>query len=471
MWFRRDLRLEDHPALLAAAAAGPVLPVFVLDPALWDVAGPARRARLAASLRALDADLRDRGTRLVLRTGRPEDALPALVHATGARGVHVTADAAPYGRERDARVSGALEGSGAPLTPTGTPYAVGPGRVRNGSGDPYRVFTPFLRAWREHGRPAPASRPGDGVVEGVTWAGPPRSVTSAEIPGEPAAGLDLDEAGERAARRRWAAFGDGPLRAYDEARDRPALDGTSSLSAALKFGEIHPRTMLADLAHRRGHGADVFESELAWREFYADVLWHHPGSAREYLRPEFARMRYEEPGDAFDAWREGRTGYPFVDAGMRQLTREGWMHNRLRMVVASFLVKDLHVEWQHGARWFMRQLRDGDLASNSHGWQWTAGCGTDAAPYFRVFNPVSQGLRFDPDGAYVRRYVPELDHLDGAAAHEPWKHDDGYSRGYPARLVDHGAERAEALARYGEVKGGGTGGKTGGRHRTADVPS
>jgi deoxyribodipyrimidine photo-lyase len=191
--------------------------------------------------------------------------------------------------------------------------------------------------------------------------------------------------------------------------------------------------------------------ELAWREFYADVLFHRPESAREYLRAEYARMRYATPGDDFEAWCAGRTGFPFVDAGMRQLQAEGWVHNRVRMVVASFLIKDLHIEWQHGARHFMHWLRDGDLASNQHGWQWVAGSGTDAAPYFRVFNPVSQGLKFDPDGAYVRRYVPELAHLDGKAAHTPWEVLDGYARGYPERILDHAEERAEALARLSEI--------------------
>ena len=204
---------------------------------------------------------------------------------------------------------------------------------------------------------------------------------------------------------------------------------------------------MKDLAGRRGEGAKVFGQELAWREFYADVLWHRPETAREYLKPEFAGMAYDEPDERFDAWCAGQTGYPFVDAGMRQLLATGWIHNRVRMVVASFLVKDLHVEWQHGARHFLRHLCDGDLASNNHGWQWVAGCGTDAAPYFRIFNPVSQGQKFDPRGDYVRRYVTELRHLDDAGVHEPWVAPDGYQSGYPERIVDHKAERSESLVR------------------------
>jgi deoxyribodipyrimidine photo-lyase len=229
------------------------------------------------------------------------------------------------------------------------------------------------------------------------------------------------------------------------------------MSAHLKYGEVHPRTLLADLARANGPrgsaAAESYRNELCWRDFYADVQWHRPRTAREPLRPEFGRIRTDPPGELFERWTQGRTGFPFVDAGMRQLHAEGWIHNRVRMVVASFLVKDLHVPWQDGARYFLHWLRDGDLASNNQGWQWVAGSGTDAAPYFRVFNPVTQGLKFDPDGEYVRRYVPELAHLPGGAAHEPWKHPEGYAHGYPRRIVDHAQERAEALRRYEEIRG------------------
>ena len=265
-------------------------------------------------------------------------------------------------------------------------------------------------------------------------------------------GIDLPEAGEAAARRRWQAFLDERVAGYADDRDRPGVDGTSRMSVHLKWGEIHPRTMLADLAPLRSTSAATYRKELAWREFYADVLFHRPETAREYLRPEFAGMEYDAPDGAFDAWRDGRTGFPIVDAGMRQLRATGWMHNRVRMIVASFLVKDLHVEWQHGARHFLRWLVDGDLASNQHGWQWVAGCGTDAAPYFRVFNPTTQGRKFDPDGAYVRRWVTELADLEGRAdPHDP----DELSRrrvGYPAPIVDHAEERREALRRWEQIR-------------------
>ena len=448
LWFRRDLRLDDHPALLAAADDADVVPLFVVDPRLWEPAGAPRLAWLLRSLRALAGDL---DGRLVIRSGDPRDVVPALAAEVGAARVHATADAGPYGRERDADVAAALERDGRALVRAGTPYEVGPGTIRSGSGTPYQVFTPFFKAWTAHGWPAPAPRPARlRIAHGVE--GDP-------LPDEPDLGdLRLPDVGAAAARARWEAFRDAALDAYGDRRDRPGTDGTSSLSAHLKYGEIHPRTLLADLAGRTGAGADTYRSELAWREFYADVMWHRPASAREYLRPQYAGMRYDDPArsapaqEHLAAWQDGRTGSPFVDAGMRQLRAEGWMHNRVRMVVASFLVKDLHLEWQLGARHFMQWLRDGDLASNQHGWQWAAGSGTDAAPYFRVFNPVGQGQRFDPDGAYVRRYVPELAHLAGGTAHEPWGHPQGYTHGYPQRIVDHAAERAEALERFAEIR-------------------
>ncbi len=441
MWFRRDLRTSDHPALLAAVKAADgsrVLPLFVLDDALWEPSGLPRRDRLVRSLTALSASL---DSALVIRRGKPQDVVPAVAAELRAAAVHVTGDAGPYGRRRDERVAAALGDAGRELVVTGSPYAVGPGRIVNGSGSPYQVFSAFHRAWREHGWPDPAAEP-----TGVRWA---RALESDGLPSVAGSGLPdhRADAGEEAAHRRWEGFLHDHLDDYADARDRPDLDGTSRMSEHLKWGEVHPRTLLKDLAGRRGDGARVYGQELGWREFYADVLWHRPETAREYLRPEYAGMAYDEPGESFDAWREGRTGFPFVDAGMRQLLALGWIHNRVRMVVASFLVKDLHVEWQHGARHFLRHLCDGDLASNNHGWQWVAGSGTDAAPYFRIFNPVNQGRKFDPSGDYVRQYVPELAHLDGAAVHEPWDAQDGYAHGYPERIVDHKAERVESLDR------------------------
>jgi deoxyribodipyrimidine photo-lyase len=264
---------------------------------------------------------------------------------------------------------------------------------------------------------------------------------------------DLPPPGERAALARLDEFVERHLAGYADARDAPGRDATSRLSPYLHFGCVHPRTVLARSLRAGGRsdlgtGAETFRKELAWREFYADVLFATPSSARHDLTPSARAMSYEEPGEEFEAWKAGRTGFPIVDAGMRQLRAEGWMHNRVRMIVASFLCKDLHVHWWHGARYFMARLVDGDLASNNHGWQWVAGTGADAAPYFRVFNPVAQGEKFDPDGTYIRRYVPELAELSGREIHEPWKRSGGPPGGYPLPIVDHAEQRREALARY-----------------------
>jgi deoxyribodipyrimidine photo-lyase len=427
MWFRRDLRVRDNPALLAALDEGSVTALFVVDPAIWSGAGAARRAWLAATVLALGERIP-----LTIQYGDPREVVPRL--AAGRR-VHVSAETTPYGRRRDAAVAERVE-----LVATGSPYAVGPGLVRNGSGDPYQVFTAFARAWREHGWPEPAHAPrSPDVVAGDSHK---RALDMLEKAVADAP-FDLPAAGEEAAWRRWHAFRDGGLRDYSSERDRPDHDGTSRLSPYLHLGVVHPRSLLAEIGT-----TTTYANEIAWREFYADVLWHTPGSAWDDLKPALKAMAYDDPADAIEAWRTGTTGFPIVDAGMRQLLRTGWMHNRVRMITASFLTKDLHVWWPVGARHFLDLLLDGDVASNNHGWQWVAGTGTDASPYFRVFNPVTQGIKFDPNGDYVRRWVPELDHLPGKSAHEPWKSDVGYERDYPLRIVDHAEERGEALDRY-----------------------
>ncbi|MGC3994940.1 MAG: deoxyribodipyrimidine photo-lyase [Propionicimonas sp.] len=444
LWLRRDLRRADHPALATAAASGPVVPVFVLDPGLLEQAGPVRRGWLAATLRALDTAY---DGRLCLRVGDPRAMIPALAAETGATAVHVSTETGPDGAARDAAVRSLLAEAGVGWVETGSPYAVTPGRVVNRSGEGFRVFTPFLRAWREHGWRGPATEPAD--LDLVRVPGDPRAWALVDE-ARAACPVPLPPAGEEAALDRWAEFLSEALDRYDGDRDRPDLAGTSGLSPYLKFGVVHPRTLLADLAGHAGAGAERFVAELAWREFYADVLHRRPDSLAADLHA--LHLPYDEPGTGFDAWREGRTGFPFVDAGMRQLLASGWMHNRVRMVTASFLAKDLHVWWPHGAAHFLDHLIDGDLASNTHGWQWVAGTGTDAAPYFRVFNPVSQGERFDPSGDYVRRWVPELQHLPGALAHRPWEAVDGYAHGYPERIVDHAAERLESLERYRQAR-------------------
>ena len=440
LWLRRDLRLADSPALLAARDAGnEVVPLFVLDDVLRRPAGAPRLAFLHGCLR----DLHERTDgRLRVLSGRPETVLPRVIRETGATSVHIGSDHGPYGRERDERVRQAL--GDVPLVATGSPYGVTPGTLTKADGSPYKVFTPYARAWRERGIRSPATTP-----RKVAWTD--GGLRSDGIPRDPdLGGVQLPASGERAALQRWRAFRERALPSYDEGRNTPATAGTSELSAYLKYGCLHPRTLHADLGDS---DADrTFANELIWRDFYADVLWHRPDSARHDWNAGMTTLPYDDDDALFEAWAQGRTGYPFVDAGMRQLLGAAWMHNRVRMVVASFLVKDLHVYWTRGARHFMRHLRDGDLASNSHGWQWVAGTGTDAAPYFRVFNPVKQGLDHDPDGDYVRRWVPELRDVPGRLVHEPWKLPGGLPNSYPERIVDHNAERAEALRRYASVR-------------------
>ena len=445
MWFRRDLRLRDNPALRAAADNGPVLGLFVVDPVLWGGAGQARRAWLAATLRSLDESMEGR---LCVRLGDPSSLVRKVADQVGAEQVHVTNDFSPYGRARDTAVVEALPGNVKGVA-SGTPYAVAPGTITNGSGSPYKVFTPYSKAWRRHGWDDPVAAP-----RNVEWvhADTDKRVGAMLDKAQREAPDGLPTAGEDAAMRRSRSFLDRDIDDYDDARNDPGADRTSRLSPYLKYGVLHPRQLLAATAGKRSAGAATFETELAWRDFYADVLFHHPQSAWQDLN-KVAGLTYDEPEDAIEAWKQGTTGFPIVDAGMRQLLSEGWMHNRVRMITASFLTKDLHVWWPVGARHFLDHLVDGDIASNNHGWQWVAGTGTDAAPYFRIFNPVTQGLKFDPAGDYVRRWVPQLSHLSGKAAHEPWDADNGYAHGYPRRIIDHAEERQRALDRYQRGRG------------------
>ena len=453
VWFRRDLRVGDQPTFLAAAkGAARALGLFVLDPALLGPSGAARRTVLYRCLRELDESL---GGRLLVVRGDPAEAVPRIARAVDASRVHVAADFGPYGRTRDEAVEKALAEHGGELVRTGSPYAVAPGRITKNDGTPYRVFTPFFRAWQQHGWHTPA----DTRAGTVTWLDPgdkhggPRRVT---VPDDDRVEADLPSTGEEAARARWREFLDDGVGPYERDRNRPDKPGTSRMSVHLKYGTVHPRTLLADLDGRSGTGAHTFRSELAWRDFYADVLWQRPDSARENFDNRFDALPWDTGPTAdamFAAWAEGRTGFPIVDAGMRQLRAAAWVHNRVRMIVASFLVKDLHLHWGRGARHFMQYLADGDLASNNHGWQWTAGTGTDAAPFFRVFNPVTQGERFDPNGDYVREFVPELREIRGKAVHRPWELPDGPPNGYPRPIVDHAEERKAALSKYEQVRG------------------
>ena len=450
-WFRRDLRVNDHPALNSAISAANnesdprvfavVSPVDYIDSKTLE---PARQESLWESWRCLNADLTDSLTVLA----DPIDGILEIARQTGAKAVHVSAayDTKTVEFMKTARRK--FEDAGLSLEVGPGNYAVAPGRVRKPDGTPYRVYTPFYKGWVQHGWEQPYQL-ASGTFARFDQLHLGLSSPSYQSP------LRTIRAGEQYALRTLDRFiRRGALLQYSEDRNRADLSGTSHLSHALAHGEIHPRTILARLGNTDGE--IVYAKELAWREFYADVLWHNPHTLTEYLEPRFAKMRYDDGTELgelrFVAWTRGETGYPMVDAGMRQLRETGWMHNRVRMIVASFLVKDLHLEWQRGADWFERHLTDFDPASNSHGWQWTAGCGTDASPYYRVFNPVLQGLKFDPDGEYVRKFIPELRHLAGSAVHEPWNHPDGYAGGYPRQIVDHSVERDDSLARLEEIK-------------------
>jgi len=434
MWFRRDLRLADNPALVAAGSDGAdVVPVFVVDPT-FAASGAPRLAYLHDALGSLDASIRERsGSGLVIRYGDPCEVIPKLATEVDADTVFVARDYAPYGRRRDGAVRAALERDGRHLEGVGSPYAVAPGSVTKDDGSPYAVFTPFSKVWRRTGWDLPLDEPADDVrLVGGEAAG----IASDSLGGRPEPGIQPAVAGEGPAHDLWAGFLPDGVDGYPEQRDLPGVAGTSRLSPALKWGTIHPRQLLADLdasgAGPKGH--TVFSSELAWREFYADVLFRQPRTAWENLNPKMDSMPIDTDAAArkrFDRWAAGETGFGIVDAGMRQLASTGWMHNRVRMIVASFLVKDLHLPWQWGARWFMQHLIDGDLASNNHGWQWAAGTGTDAAPYFRVFNPHLQQERYDPGGEYVARWVTD--------PVEP--------------MLDHKVERNEALRRLKSLNG------------------
>ncbi|WP_456696719.1 cryptochrome/photolyase family protein [Aeromicrobium sp. P5_D10] len=443
MWFRRDLRIADNPAILQAQSAGTdgVVPLFVLDDTLWARGATARTAYLSQLL----ADFSARVGGLHIVHGDPVQEVVRVARSVDATSVHIAADYGPYGSARDRAVEAALDAHDISLVRTGSAYAVAPGRVTKDDGTGYRVFTPYFRAWQEHGW----RRPADPATD-IPWTSPDEEcapIPTADVPES----MHLPPLGEDAARDRWQEFLDQDVAEYDSARDLPGPDRTSRMSAHLRWGTIHPRTLLADLAPRRSAGAAAYVRELAFREFYADVLHQRPDSAFGYYNRTFEHMDYDVPGDEFIAWQQGRTGIPIVDAGMRQLLAEGWMHNRVRMIVASFLVKDLHVEWQHGARHFLDLLIDGDLASNQHGWQWVAGSGTDASPYFRIFNPMTQGKKFDPDGEYVRRWVPELADVPSRRIHTPWELDQPPAD-YPAPIVDHAQERTEALRRYEAIR-------------------
>jgi deoxyribodipyrimidine photo-lyase len=461
VWFRQDLRLADNPALIAAAASGHVLPVYVLDDdahGAWTMGG-ASRWWLHFSLTALARQLAALGAPLILRRGRAETIIPALAAQAGAATVHAGLAHEPGWRACDARVESALRAAGRSLvlhrSATLTDFAA----IRTRTGSIYGVYTPFARAIEAAGDPPPP-RPAPSRLHAATAIAGDRLQDWALLPTRPdwAGGLrDSWVPGEAAALKRLPQFLHQAAARYATGRNLPGMDGTSMLSPHLHFGEISPRT-LWHAVRGGGDGADrqTYLRELLWREFSAYLLWHHPTLPEAPLRPAFARLAWRTDAPALKAWQQGRTGVPIVDAGMRQLWQTGWMHNRVRMIAASFLVKHLLIAWQAGAAWFWDTLVDADLASNSASWQWIAGTGIDAQPFFRVFNPVTQGEKFDSDGAYVRRFVPELAALPNDHLHAPWAAPPlvlaaakiTLGRTYPRPLIDLAEGRTRALEVY-----------------------
>jgi deoxyribodipyrimidine photo-lyase len=463
LWFRTDLRLADHAALQAAIETGkPVLPVFILDdraPGPWALGG-ASRWWLHHSLTELSRALAECGSRLVLRRGNSVKTITELVATTRATDVFTGGSADPWARQVDKAAS---EAGSATFHRLRTTTLFHPDSVRTKTGGAYSVYTPFANACIALGGP----RPPHAAPDAIETPGGPESDRLEDwdlLPTHPdwAGGLrDTWTPGETGAMQRAQSFLTHGLSGYAMSRNLPGTDGTSMLSPHLHFGEISA-TQLWHLAHQQPNtpGRQSFIRELLWREFCANLLWHNQDLPNAPLKPEFAAMPWRDDKPGLVAWQQGQTGIPIVDAGMRQLWQIGWMHNRVRMIVASFLLKHLLIPWQDGEAWFWDTLVDADLASNAANWQWVAGCGADAAPYFRIFNPVLQGRKFDPEGDYVRRYVPELAHLDARHIHAPWEApadilgQAGITLGqtYPKPLLDLAAGRARALDAYARIR-------------------
>ena len=467
VWFRRDLRLQDNPALTAARqAGGAILPVYILDEAgegRWPM-GAASRWWLHHSLASLDGALRKRGSRLLLVKGGSEAVLRALAKQSGAKAVYWNRRYEPASIARDKVIKAGLAAAGVEARSYNSGLLFEPHGIQNKSGGPFQVFTPFWRHCLARPVEEPVKLPRGNFPAPAKW---PAAVELGEFDLRPRIKWDEGVAaawqpGEMAAMKRLKKFTTGAMEAYADKRNFPDTEGTSSLSPYLHFGEIGPRQIWASvraLSQESGvfpanRGGQVFLSEVGWREFAYHLLQHFPRTPEEPLRKEFAAFPWADNPAALRAWQRGLTGYPMVDAGMRQLWQTGWMHNRVRMIVASFLVKHLRISWQEGAAWFWDTLVDADLASNTLGWQWTSGCGADAAPYFRIFSPIMQGGKFDPAGNYVRRWVPELAKLPEEFIHQPWEAPRSVLAAagvtldidYPQPIVDHGEARVAALA-------------------------
>jgi deoxyribodipyrimidine photo-lyase len=455
VWLRRDLRVHDHPALWTAVREfDRVLPLFVFDDRLLEgrfASGP-RVAFMLGCLRALDAEFRGRGAALCARAGRPEELVAAVAAEVNADAVFWTSDVSPFARRRDRAVTHALAQAAVAARPCSGNYCADVSLPRTGAGAPYSVFTPFWRAWQRLER-----RPVHRAPEAIRM---PRGVDLGELPARPKLADELREPfcrpGEAEGRKAAEHWLSGPIDRYADRHDSLS-GGTSGLSPHLRWGTISARELEARSERRAGTGAAAFVRQLAWRDFFAHVLLLHPGNARHEFQEPMRSLDWDDDPDLLSAWKEGRTGYPLVDAAMRQLAATGWMHNRGRLVVGSFLTKDLHLDWRCGETWFERMLLDGEQAQNNGNWQWIASTGVDPAPYTRrLFNPVLQQRRFDPDGEYVRRWVPELRDVPAGRLAEPWRMSAEEQRRsgcvidehYPAPVVDHALEREVAISRY-----------------------
>lgn len=470
-WFRRDLRLHDNTSLAAAArdAEGAVAPVFIFDDAIlkgrWS--SPNRTAFLIACLQALDEALRAQGSYLIVRRGDPQEVLAELARELGASGVYWNRDYTPYAVRRDTALKTGLREAGFAAKSFKDVVVFETDEVTTKEGRPYTVYTPYARSWRrlveEQGAPTQAAPQ-------LTYNNDQRKILADAVQPLPAladfgmtSALTLPPAGESAAREQLQRFAQARtgLTAYADRRNLMGEAGTSRLSPYLRLGALSVRQCLeAAEAAPAGDGRDTWIGELIWRDFYVQVLYHHPHVLSGAFKPVYNDLAWENDEALFEAWKAGQTGYPVVDAAMRQLAQEGWMHNRARMIVASFLTKDLLIDWRWGEAHFMHHLLDGDPAANNGGWQWAAGTGTDAQPYFRIFNPASQGEKFDPEGTYVRRYVPELANVPNKYIHAPHtmapaeqtRADIQVGRDYPAPIVDHKERRERALALYNAVR-------------------